>query len=63
METCHCGQPIHYYQEMDNFTRNLCLECSTVRCDIEWPCPVIGDSAYRTRPYEKTLDQNERTGN
>lgn len=34
-ETCHCGNPIHFYAELDNFTRGLCLDCSTVRCDID----------------------------
>lgn len=34
-EGCHCGQPIHYYEEMNNFTRGLCLDCSTVRCDLD----------------------------
>lgn len=35
IERCHCGKPIHYYEEMNNFTRGLCLECSTVRCDLD----------------------------
>ena len=39
-EKCHCGLPVHYYEEMNNFTRGLCLECSTVRCDLGGLCPV-----------------------
>jgi hypothetical protein len=30
-ETCHCGRPIHVYD--DGFTRGLCEDCSTYRCD------------------------------
>lgn len=44
-ETCHCGKAVHIYG--DGFTRGLCEECSTVRCDVEpgacderdRPCP------------------------
>lgn len=32
-ETCHCGEPTHTHE--DGFTRGLCLDCDTVRCDIE----------------------------
>jgi hypothetical protein len=28
---CHCGEPIHIYE--DGFTRGLCQHCSDVRCD------------------------------
>ena len=28
---CHCGKPTHVYD--DGFTRDLCEDCSTVRCD------------------------------
>ena len=56
MDKCHCGRPIHYYE--DGFTRAMCLACSTVRCDIEWPCPVVQENKY-----EETLDEDERTGN
>lgn len=39
-EPCHCGRPVHVY--MDGFTRNMCEECSSVRCDTAdgMPCPV-----------------------
>lgn len=53
--TCHCGGTIHIYE--DGFTRGMCLACSTVRCDIDWPCPVVQENKY-----EETLDEAERTG-
>lgn len=31
-DACHCGKPIHFYE--DGFSRGLCEECSTVRCDL-----------------------------
>lgn len=35
---CHCGERVHVYE--DGFTRVMCEECSTIRCDIEpGPCP------------------------
>lgn len=37
-DPCHCGRPVHVYE--DGFTRGLCAECSTVRCDVG-PCPTI----------------------
>ena len=40
-EKCHCGQDIHIYEDLDGFTRNMCEECSRVRCDIIAVCPVL----------------------
>lgn len=38
-DNCHCGAPVHTYD--DGFTRNMCEECSSLRCDITpGPCPV-----------------------
>lgn len=31
---CHCGKPVHIYEDLDDFTRGMCLHCSTVRCDL-----------------------------
>jgi hypothetical protein len=41
-ETCHCGRSVHVYDDLGGFTRNMCHECSTVRCDTSdgMPCPV-----------------------
>lgn len=33
MFLCHCGAPVHVHEDLDNFTRGLCRECDTVRCD------------------------------
>jgi hypothetical protein len=38
---CHCGKP--EYTEVDGYTRHMCQECSTIRCDapeegITYPC-------------------------
>lgn len=34
---CHCGLPVHTYD--DGFSRGMCEECSTVRCDVAaGPC-------------------------
>lgn len=39
-DTCHCGEAVHVYE--DGFSRGLCYECSTVRCDTSdgfYGCP------------------------
>lgn len=38
---CHCGNAVYIHP--DGFTRDLCRECDSLRCDVpdpEYPCPV-----------------------
>lgn len=40
-KTCHCGKSVYTY--VDGFTRNLCADCSDIRCDapeegVTYPC-------------------------
>lgn len=53
-ELCHCGRPIHFYD--DGYTRHMCEDCSSVRCDLaDVRCPVLHPAPARDVPETPDL--------
>jgi hypothetical protein len=52
--TCHCGRPVFVNDAIEpGFTRGLCEECDTVRCDVDpSQCPYS-----RRRPKSRGTNE------
>lgn len=65
---CHCGESV--YTDPGGFTRGLCLECSTVRCDapsdgVYYECmsTQFGGASYPgNKPEPEELDDPSIVG-